>query len=157
MSQSIPTPVRLNLLPTEVRHLIIQHLFDECFENSISLDLRVMPLVPSHSRAVRGLTAIAKASHILREDVLFIIFTREARLRKVIRAHHSSSNVEEAAHRRVVREAIYCMSLGKAIEEGRGPRIDSLPRRRINRGTLDLMSLIGLLLATVGMYIARVR
>lgn len=107
MSQSVPPPLRLEQLPTEIRHIIIQYLFDECFENSLSLDLRVIPLVSSHSCAVGGLTALAKTSHVLRNDMLVLSFTREARLRKVIRATHSSLGMKEATHRRVVHEAIF--------------------------------------------------
>jgi len=149
MSQCIPPPPQLDRLPTEIRHMIIQYLIDECFGYTPSC------LSSSHNCAVGGLTALARASHILRKDVLVLISTREARLRRVIRAIHSSLYVEETAHCRVVHEAIYCMSLGKAIDGGHGPRGDSLPRRHINRRNFDLMSLVGILLAIVGVCIAR--
>lgn len=168
MSQSIPPPLqfdlRLDRLSTELRYIIIEHLFDSCYEDFI-IHIRSFPVTPPPWRqlmrfassqrhgAFRALAALGEASDVLRKDMLNLIPSREV---KVIRLRRPLLSRGLMVHRRYFYETIFCMSISQVYQSQRGSG-NRWRDCRISRRTFDLMALVGLLLAMVVLYVMKAR
>jgi len=172
MVRSIPTPPKLNLrldrLPTEIRHTIFQYLIDECFENLLNracdtLDRATYRTNASHvaifskqDLAFSALGALGGASPTLRKDLIDLLSLQVTRLRELIRSREKSSScVGGAEHQDLVQITILYMSRGRVIKKSGG---DGLRCRYISCGPCGgLISLLKFLLGASGLYVFYMR